>query len=230
MIDFNDIIGKVIKPFFGYAIVAIFGILAGILISLNSTGESNAILIELGENKKISIYKPDIIEYDFNNLPEHKASALSAKLKKLEWDDTLSVQLRNLKDSGLGPFEQKEVEVFIRFTDTHMNVPNAGGYKGELMNQELAVYRLIEPENLRENFAYTTFQVLIEDSTPSAKFDIDGHRTIWINRNYACEWLGIEDERNLPDRLVVKARIIRSVRTFTSDLALASYLSDVAIY
>lgn len=224
MIEIMKKIEEIFKPIAGYALVSVAGILAGLFIALNASGESCYLEILLGENK-ISILKPDVTDYDYGNLPAHKASALSTKLKKLEWDDNLSVHLRNLRDSYIGPFQKKVIEVYVRFTDdSSVKYPNAGGYRGRLMNQELSVFHLVEPKKLRDSFSHKSFQVMIESPTPDIASDDSVQKTIWINRKYACEWLHIQDEAQLPEKLLVKASILRRVATLPSEGLFVSML------
>jgi hypothetical protein len=217
MIEIMKKIEEMVKPIAGYALVSVAGLLVGLFIALHASGESCYLEILLGENK-ISILKPDVTDYDYNNLPEHKASALSSKLKTLEWDDNLSVHLRDLRDSYRGPFQKKVIEVYVRFTDDgSVKYPNAGGFRGELMNQELSIFKLVEPKKLRNAFSHKSFQVMIESSTPDITGDDSVQKTIWIDKKYACEWLHIEDEAHLPEKLLVKASILRRVASPPSE-------------
>jgi hypothetical protein len=231
MFNFSEHIENIVKPIVGYVLVAIVGVTAGFFISLNASGKSSYLEVELGKNRKLSILKPDITSYDYKNIPEFKASALSAKLKELEWDDALSVQLRNLRDSFSGPFQKKVIDVYVKFTnDNNIRYPIAGGYRGNLLNQELSVFHLIEPENLRDAFTHKSFQVIVESQNPDVEIDNATQETIWISKKYACEWLNIQDESNLPNRLKVKASILRRVATLPTDGPLLSYLSDAAFF
>jgi hypothetical protein len=231
MSKFSEHIENIVKPVVGYTLVAIVGLAAGFFISLNVAGKSSYLEVELGKNRKISILKPDITSYDYKNLPEYKASAISAKLKELEWDDALSVQLRNLRDLHKGPFKTKVIDIFVKFTNNNnIKYPAAGGYRGDLLNQELSLFRLLEPENLRTDFTLNNFQVLFESPIPIIDGEDDTAQTIWINKKYACKWLHIQDERDLPDRLKVKAGILRRVVTLPAEELLLGYLSDGALY
>lgn len=202
----------ILKTISGYIIVAIAGVLVGLFITLNATDKSCYLKIEFG-NDKLELLKPDIADYDFRNLPEISASALATRIKNLEYDDVLSIKLRDLRDNFKGPFKDKRVDVNIKFIDGDDKIKNqtAGSYQGDLLTQQIMIFCLIEPKELGRNFSAETFDVTVESIIPNGVPTDIVEKMIFIDKKYAYEWLKIEDEDKLPNMIKAKASIIRQV-------------------
>jgi hypothetical protein len=227
MSDYMNFISDFIKTFSGYILVAIAGVLVGLFITLNATDKSCYLKIKFGDNM-ISILQPDITDFDYRNMPAHKASALCTKLKGLEYDDVLSEQIRNLRNSFEGPFQKRLVEIYVKFIDNHDEIINhtAGGYEGDLLKQELVLFNILYPEELSDLNSQKKVEVMIESIIPQGITEDEAKKTIFIDKKFACEWLNIKSKEALPNKMKVVANMLGAVgnRTKMSGIVLASSL------
>jgi len=223
----------IFKQFSGYALIAVAGVLAGLFIGLNTAGKSCYLEIIYGEEtdgsqKIIRLNKNDITDFDYENLKTDQANVICGKIEELKYNAILSKKLRYLRDMGIGPFQSRFSEVFLKFTKNKpINANIAGAYSGYLLNKEISITGIIEPENAPFKIdEMRDFKVLIKLQKP-ANFDetIDG-KTIWIDKDFAYDWLKITDKKQLPERLKAKASIDRTV-VFLESKKLVSQKSQI---
>jgi len=202
----------IFKDSVAYVIVAILGVVTGVIIGLNVSDTESILNFRSGDTN-LEIRKPDLTECTIDELrqiPESKAVALCSKLAKLGRDDFLSKELQKLRDQSIGPFEPEKVNVFVKFIDIDtIKGRTAGAFWGGLINVELRMVDVIEPEQWRGKVAGMEKLDVLEEIRADTPEKIDKSKTVWISKKLACEWLKITDEKKLPDWVKVEADIIR---------------------
>lgn len=219
-----------LKEYAGYGIVAVAAFFTGLIVAFNIISDGTCTFeVKWGTNQ-IHLGECKITDYDLSKITEQDARSFAVRIQALAYDNYLSTELRDIRDSFKGPFQKKVVEVHVRFTDNKSVIyPNAVGYRGNLLNQELSIFYLVEPEELREVFTHKSFQVMIESPKPLDPPPEISQNTIWIDRKCACEWLK-RDVEHLPDKLIVQASVIRKVGTLPLEgPPIISYFSDGAL-
>lgn len=206
MIDF-------LKPFAGYIIVTVVAFLTGSLVALNAASDQTCYFeFKWGKDSGFSLRKNKITEYDLHEITKQDASALRVKIGELKYENPLSVELRNLRDCSRGPFQYKNVDVDIIFSDEEMIKDDwALACSGEIVNRVISISEVIEPANLTETIlGMQEFKVWRERPSPVCNQAPINVGVIWISAEKACEWLG-KDREDLPKNCKVRASILRKV-------------------
>jgi hypothetical protein len=221
---------KKFQEYAGYGIVAVAAFLTGLIVAFNIISDQACYFNAEWDNIHINLGECKIADYDLSKITERDAGSFAVNIQALPYDNYLSTELRDIRDSYKGPFQLKVVEIYVRFTDDKsVKYPNAAGYRGYLLNQELSIFELVEPEELRKFFTHKSFQVMLENPKPPDLPLESSQNTIWIEKKHACEWLNIGDVEHLPDRLKVHASVIRKVGAQPLKIPLVSYFSDDAL-
>ena len=203
----------IFKDITAYVIVAILGVVTGVIIGLNVSDTESILNFRSGDTN-LQIRKPDLADCTIDELrqiPESKAAALCSKLAKLDRYDVLSKELQKLRDQSIGPFEPEKVNVFVKFTDLDSIKGRTAGaiWGGRIFNVELRMVDVIEPKEWRGKVIGMEKLDVLEEIRADITEELDKSKTVWISKKLGCEWLKITDEKSLPDWVEVEADIIR---------------------
>lgn len=202
-----------IKQAAPYIFVAIVAFLVGTFVALNHKSDSSIYFdAKFGKDAGFTIGRNSITDHDLSAIGKNEAALLSSRIRELGYFDHFSIELRNLRDLAVGPFQEHDIEILVKFTDDNIsNGDLAQACRGEVLFTELNVFQIVAPAQTHMNInRMRDFKVLLEkEKSFCASSDIDS-KTIWINAEVGRNWLRIEDG-NLPLELRAKANIVRTI-------------------
>ncbi len=196
-----------------YLFIAIVAFLVGAYVALNVKSDSSIYLdAKFGKHCGFTMGRNSITNYDLSAIENEDAALLISRIKELDYKNYFSVELRTLRDQGVGPFQEQDIEILVKFTDNEtFNGDLAQACRGKVLFTELNVFKIVSPERTPIDInRMRDFKVVLEkEKSYCAASDIDG-KTIWINEEAARKWLRLGD-RELPPVLKAKANIVRTI-------------------
>jgi hypothetical protein len=209
-----------LKLISGYLIVTVVAFFAGSLVALNIRASPSCYFEgKFGKDITFKIGKNKITDFDLKKIDNVDAIELCAKIMALKYDDVLSDGLRRLRDQSIGPFTEKDIDLYVQFVENdHIGNQMAQACRGELLNKQLNIFEIIEPSSISLKISeMRDFSVLGRQHKAYCADTAFSAKTIWINREAASKWLKTDKEL-LPDKLKARASIVRNIVTLPDKL------------
>ncbi|MFZ0613309.1 MAG: hypothetical protein WAM73_13815 [Desulfobacterales bacterium] len=201
---------EIFTKFGGYILVTAAAFIAGIFFGINNAANQDAFFDLRAGNIQLTLGKNKITKYDLTKISKEEASGFVSKIEDLPFENYLSAELRDLRDSFKGPFQLKDIDLVVNVTDDDMIKEEwAQACRGKILYRKISVFKIVEPVNLSQEIK-EMIEFMVLDEKQRAVCDntaIDGNSIIWISSQKASKWLK-KDKEELPKTLKVKANIL----------------------
>ena len=191
---------------------AVFTVI-GMLMGLICQSDKNGVYITLKSNDNeilVGQTETSLEDYSMQDITPAEAKILSTKIKALSPHNELSKELIYLKSKRIGPFEPIDIEnVVVEFSDDNSIIDGFANAckKSDLYGIRVATYNISSNNNKLINNDMREFTIIEE---PKRFTHCKGQQSkhIWVSKNIAREWLGINNDQDMPKNVVVTARIL----------------------
>jgi len=184
----------------------------GMLMGLFCQSDKNGVYITLKSSDNeilVGQTETSLVDYDMQDMTAAEAKTLSTKIEQLSPDNEFGKELIYLKSKRLGPFAPVDIEnVVVEFSDDSSIVEGFASAckKSDLFGIRVATYNLsankkVINDNMRE---FT----IIEEPKRFTLCKGQQSKHLWVSKNIAKEWLGINNDQDMPKNVVVTARIL----------------------
>lgn len=205
---------KYIKKKQGSIIIMAVFFMMGAFVSFILTHESEDVSFRLNWMEGISFgsTSSNYVGLDFVNISDSDAAVLVQKFSQLPPENQLSKKVIGLLIDRQGPFAKLNTDVIA--TVKFISGSAASGKfaiackQGQYFGYELNLYEIQSGISLQNPHRMTKVETVSSDLPAPLQCDAKSSKIIWIDKNKAREWLGIDDAVQVPEEITVKARII----------------------
>ena len=185
----------------------------GILMGLFCQADKNGVYISLKSNDNeivVGQTQTSLKDYNMHEMTASEAKLLSTKISELTPEKVFSKELIYLKSKRIGPFEPVDIEnVIVEFSDDSSIIDGFASAckKSDLYGIRVATYNISSNNKKVIKNDMREFTIIDE---PKRFTLCKGKQSkhIWVSKNIAKEWLGINNEQDMPKNVQVTARIL----------------------